>query len=175
MRCVIGISGASGAIYAYRLLQMLNVDKDVIISENAKSIMKDEIGIDLVDIKNLCRRVYNNYDWDADIASGRERFDAMVIVPCSTSTLSKIACGISDNLISRVASVALKERRKLILVIRETPLSKIHLENMAKLSSDSCIILPPCPGFYTHPKTIDDIVDFVVKRILMHLNVTHRI
>ena len=108
-------------------------------------------------------------------ASGSAKIDAVVICPCSGTTLGKLAAGISDNLVTRSAVVAMKERRKLILVPREAPYATIHLENMTKLSSSGSIIIPASPGFYNHPKTIDDLVDFVIARILDHLDIEHNV
>ena len=116
---------------------------------------------------------YAREDWYAPIASGSNPADAMAVCPCSMGTLGAIAGGLADNLIERAADVMLKERRPLVLVPRETPLSAIHLENMLKLARAGAVILPPAPGFYTRPQTVDDIVDFVVARVLDHLGVTH--
>jgi len=117
--------------------------------------------------------VFSREDWNAPIASGSSAADAMAICPCTVGTLGAIAAGLADNLIERAADVMLKERRPLVLVPRETPLSAIHLENMLKLARAGAVILPPTPGFYTKPQTVDDIVDFVVARVLDHLGVGH--
>jgi 4-hydroxy-3-polyprenylbenzoate decarboxylase len=115
--------------------------------------------------------VYSRDDWMAPMASGSNPGDAMAICPCTMGTLGAVANGLADNLIARAADVMLKERRPLVLVPRETPLSAIHLENMLKLARAGAVILPPAPGFYTHPRTVADLVDFVVARILDHLGV----
>ncbi len=169
METVVGISGASGIVYGTRLLESLPGKKTVIVSRDALKLARLELGLDLGDIHGLADRHYDNDDMEAAIASGSAKFDAMVIAPCSTSTMSKVACGISDNLMTRVASVALKERRKLVLVVREAPLSSIILSNMERLACAGAVIMPACPGFYPRPKKVDDMVDFVVGRTLDQL------
>jgi len=126
-----------------------------------------------VDPENLA--VFGREEWFAPVASGSNPADAMVVCPCSMGTLAAIAQGLADNLIERAADVMLKESRKLVLVPRETPFSAIHLENMLRLSRAGAIILPPSPGFYQHPKTVEDIVDFVVARILDQLAIPHQL
>ena len=116
---------------------------------------------------------YDKEEWTAPVASGTGAADAMVVCPCTAGTLGAMAAGMSDNLIHRAADVALKERKPLLVVMRETPYSAIHLENMLKLTRAGAIIMPANPGFYTHPKTVDDIVDFVVAKILDQLNISH--
>lgn len=169
METVVGISGASGIVYGTRLLESLPGKKTVIVSKDALKLAKLELDFDLDDIQGLADKHYENDDMEAPIASGSVRFDSMVISPCSTSTMSKIACGIADNLMTRVASVALKERRKLVLVVREAPLSGITLMNMERLACAGAIIMPACPGFYPRPKSVDDMVNFVVGRTLDQL------
>jgi 4-hydroxy-3-polyprenylbenzoate decarboxylase len=120
-------------------------------------------------------QVYGRDDWYAPIASGSSPSDAMVICPCSMGTLAAVACGLADNLIERAADVALKERRPLVLVARETPLSVIHLENMTRLARAGAVVLPANPGFYHHPQRVEDLVDFVVARVLDHLGVENEI
>ncbi len=176
MKIIIGITGASGSILGIRLLENLKDHKvSLIISENAKKVMAYETNYKEEDIRKLTSKVYNNNEMDADIASGTTKFDALVIIPCSTSTLSKIACGIADNLITRVASVALKEGRKIILVPRETPLSSIVLENMLKLSKMGVKIVVPVPAFYLKPKNMEDIVNYIVGKILDSLGIEHNL
>ena len=175
METVVGISGASGIVYGTRLLETLPGRKTVIVSKDAAKIAQIELGLDLGDIYALADRHYENDDLTVPISSGSVRFDSMVIAPCSTSTLSKISCGISDNLMTRVASVALKERRKLILVTRETPLSSILLENMGRLAGAGAVIMPASPGFYPKPKSVSDMVDFVVGRVLDQLGIENRL
>lgn len=167
MKLVIGISGASGAVYATTLLKNLAEEEThLIISENGMKLIEHELGIDVDDVRKLADHNYENSDLNAKISSGSVKYDAMIIIPCSTSSMSKIAGGITDNLITRVADVCLKERRTLILVPRETPLNTIHIENMAKLSRLGVIILPAMPAFYTKPANIEDLVDFVIGKLL---------
>ena len=175
MTTVVALTGASGSIYGIRLLKALRGHKTVIVSDDAAAIAEQETGLGREEIESLGDGHFSNSDLAAPVSSGSVKFDAMVIIPCSASTMSKIACGIADNLITRVASVALKERRKLVLVVRETPLSTIHLSNMERLSSAGAVILPACPAFYPSPKTVDDMVDFVVGRVLDVLGVENRL
>ncbi len=174
MEYVVGISGASGIVYGTRLLELLPGRKTVIVSKEAVKLAGLELGISKERIYSLADRHFENDEMAAPIASGSSRFDAMVIAPCSTSTLSKIACGISDNLMTRVASVALKERRPLILVVREAPLSSIVLANMERLALAGATIMPACPGFYPRPQSVDEMVDFVVGRTLDQLGIENR-
>ena len=169
MNTVVGISGASGIIYGVRLLQALPGKKTVIVSEDAARIAEIELGMSKKDIEALADGSYGNSDLFSPLSSGSVKFDAMAIAPCSTSTMSKISCGIADNLITRVASVALKERRRLVLLIRETPLSSIHLANMERLAAAGATVMPASPAFYPQPKSVDDIVDFVTGRVLDEL------
>lgn len=171
MRTVVGITGASGIIYGTRLLENLPGERIVVVSKDAELIAKAELGVSKKSIYASADHHYENDDLSAPISSGSVKFDAMVIAPCSVSTMSKIACGIADNLITRTASVALKEHRKLILVIRETPLSSIHLANMERLSHAGAVVLPACPAFYPRPKSVSQMVDFVVGRVLDSLGV----
>ncbi len=175
MKIVIGITGASGVIYGVRFLENLKEEKYLIVSENAKKIMEYETEYKIKDVEKLAEHYYENNDLFPDISSGSFMFDAMVIVPCSMSTLSKIANGISDNLITRTASVCLKEKRKLIIVPRETPVSTIHLQNMAKLSENGAIILPAMPGFYPKPANVDDMINFVVGKIMDSLGIENKL
>jgi 4-hydroxy-3-polyprenylbenzoate decarboxylase len=175
MKIVIGITGASGTVYGIMLLENLKEEKFLIVSENAKKIIEYETEYKIKDVKKLAEHYYENNDLFPDISSGSFHFDAMIIVPCSMSTLSKIANGISDNLITRTAAVCLKEKRKLVLVPRETPVSTIHLQNMAKLSESGAIILPAMPGFYPKPENIDDTVNFVVGKIMDCLGIENNL
>jgi flavin prenyltransferase len=175
-RIVIGFSGASGIIYGIRLLEILhsiNIQTYLIISEWAKKNIEIETDKNLEYVKSLSSINYENFKLDASVSSGSFLHDGMVIVPCSMKSLSSIANGYDDTLISRAASVTLKESRKLILVPRETPLSRIHLENMIKLQDAGAIILPAMPGFYHKPSTIDEIVDHLVGKILDQLKIKH--
>lgn len=175
-KIVIGFSGASGIIYGIRLLEILhsiNIQTYLIISEWAKKNIEIETDKTLEYVKSLCSVNYDNFKLDASVSSGSFLHDGMVIVPCSMKSLSSIANGYDDTLISRAASVTLKESRKLIIVPRETPLSRIHLENMIKLQEAGAIILPAMPGFYHKPLTIDEIVDHLVGKILDQLKIEH--
>ena len=175
-KIVIGFSGASGIIYGIRLIEVLhsiNIETYLIISEWAKKNIEIETDKTLKYVKSLSSVNYDNFRLDASVSSGSFLHDGMVIVPCSMKSLSSIANGYDDTLISRAASVTLKESRKLIIVPRETPLSRIHLENMIKLQQAGAIILPAMPGFYHHPSTIEEIVDHLVGKILDQLNIKH--
>ena len=175
-KIVIGLSGASGIIYGIRLIEVLhsiNIQTYLIISEWAKKNIEIETDKTLEYVKSLSSVNYDNFRLDASVSSGSFLQDGMVIVPCSMKSLSSIANGYDDTLISRAASVTLKESRKLIIVPRETPLSRIHLENMIKLQQAGAIILPAMPGFYHKPSTIEEIVDHLVGKILDQLNIKH--
>ncbi len=171
MRTVVALTGASGSAYGIRLIKALPGHRTVIVSDDAAAIAALETGLSRSDIESLADEHFANSDLAAPVSSGSVGFDAMVIAPCSASTMSKIACGIADNLVTRVASVALKERRRLVLVVRETPLSTIHLSNMERLSSAGAVIMPACPAFYPMPRSVDDMVDFVAGRVLDVLGV----
>ena len=175
-KIVIGFSGASGIIYGIRLLEILhsiNIQTYLIISEWAKKNIEIETDKTLEYVKSLSTVNYDNFRLDASVSSGSFLHDGMVIVPCSMKSLSSIANGYDDTLISRAASVTLKESRKLIIVPRETPLSRIHLENMVKLQEAGAIILPAMPGFYHKASTIEEIIDHLVGMILDQLNIKH--
>ena len=168
---VIGVTGASGVCYAQRLLDVLCMDAKVhiIISDVAMRIASHE-GVEL---SGFLAKYHDNNQMFSEIASGSYRYDGMVVIPCSQKTLAAIAHGYADNLITRTADVCLKERRKCILVTRETPLSEIHLKNMLAAHRAGAMILPASPGFYNRPKTVSDLVDMVVARVLDHLGVEH--
>jgi len=169
MKLVIGVSGASGTIYAKRLLDQLSEhDVSVVISPVARQIAREEGPFDL---EAYPFRFYDPMDLAAPFSSGSNRYDACVIVPCSMGTMGRIAAGTSENLIARAADVFLKERCKLILVPRETPLSLIHIRNMETLTLAGAIILPAMPSFYCRPRTIEELADTVVARILDHLGI----
>jgi 4-hydroxy-3-polyprenylbenzoate decarboxylase len=184
----LAFTGASGLPYGMRLLECLlhsGIRVQLVYSQAAQIVAKQEMDFVLPnrpqDAEKILNerlgkfsgelKVYGSQDWNAPMASGTNPGDAMVICPCTMGTLGKIAGGISDDLIARAADVMLKENRKLILVPREMPFSAIHLENMLKLSHAGAVIMPPNPGFYHHPQSVQDIVDFVVARILDHLAV----
>lgn len=170
MEIVIGITGATGIIYAVRLLEALSDNKNVnihlIMSRWAKKNLETETEYSLSYVENLADYIYDNENLAARTSSGTYIISGMVILPCSMKTLSSIANGYDDNLISRTAGVMIKEGRKLILCPRETPLSSIHLENMLKLSGIGVKMIPPMPAFYNKPQSIDDLVNHHVMKIL---------
>ncbi|MGD1045770.1 MAG: UbiX family flavin prenyltransferase [Bacteroidota bacterium] len=166
MRIVVGITGSSGAAYAKEFLKQCNADKYLIVSKWGKVLLKDELGMSDHDLAPFIKRQFSDDDLTAPMASGTNRFDACVVLPCSTSTLGKIASGISDTLITRTAQVAMKERYKLILCVRETPLSTVTLEQCAKLSRDGVIIMPISPPMYYVPKTVDEYIGAFVDKLL---------
>jgi 4-hydroxy-3-polyprenylbenzoate decarboxylase len=169
MKIIVGVSGASGIIYAIRLLEILNrlsVEVHLIFSEWAIQNLAYETDISIDEVKNLASHYYCNKELGAPISSGSFKTDGMIVVPCSMKSLSAIAHGYSDNLIARAADVMLKERRRLVLITRETPLSTIHISNMLTASQAGAIILPPMPAFYLRPRTLDDIVNQTVGRTL---------
>lgn len=183
---IVAITGASGVVYGRRLLQVL-CDKSysihLSISESAIKVIERELSL-LLDLKNFNVGKFlgrNNHsvtyhhvsDISSPISSGKFKIKAMVIVPCSMNTLCSVANGIASNLIQRAASVTLKEGRKLVMVPRETPVTSIHLEGMLKLSKAQACILPAMPGYYYHPKTIDDQVDFIVGKILDYIGIEY--
>ncbi len=187
---VLALTGASGLPYGMRLLECLLQSGQrvhLLYSQAAQIVAKQELDFTLPnrpqDAEKLLTerfgkfsgelRVFGRDDWYAPMASGSNPGDAMVICPCTMGTLAAVAAGLSDDLITRGADVMLKEKRQLILVPRESPFSAIHLENMLKLSHAGAVILPPNPGFYYQPQTVQDLVDFVVARILDHLGVEH--
>ena len=186
----LALTGASGMPYGLRLLECLlaaDCRVHVVYSPAAQIVARQECGLTLPAQPREAARVlgercgakdgqlmvFGREDWMAPVASGSNPADAMAVCPCSMGTLGAIAHGLADNLIERAADVMLKERRPLVLVPRETPLSTIHLENMLKLAQAGAVILPPAPGFYDHPQSVGDLVDFVVARVLDQLRVPH--
>jgi 4-hydroxy-3-polyprenylbenzoate decarboxylase len=168
-RLIIAISGASGAIYGIRLLeilQQLNIESHVIISQSAHLTILHETDYTIEQVQKMASYVYDISDVGAKISSGSFSTSGMIIAPCSMKTLAAIAASLEDNLISRAAGVILKERRKLILMVRESPLHTGHLENMLKVSNYGGIIAPPVPSFYSLPKSLDDIINHSVSRAL---------
>jgi flavin prenyltransferase len=166
---VVGISGASGAIYGVRLLEALRPTKipaHLIVSKSAALTLKEEADLSVDQVRALAATTYPNTDVGAAVSSGSFRTRGMVIAPCSIRTLSDIACGTTDNLLSRAADVTLKERRRLVLVVREAPLHAGHLRSMLAATENGAIIVPPVPAFYHRPKTIDDIINQTVGRCL---------
>ena len=199
---IVAITGASGAIYGIRLLEVLaeqGIAVELVISDTARIVMKEELGIESITQDNLCDLIstqgntrclnsglrdltpgvvkgihlHDFKDFTAPIASGSYPTEGMVIIPCSMGTLGAIASGLSQNLIQRAADCTIKEGRKLILVPRETPLSAIHLENMLKLSRLGVRIVPPMPAFYGAQQTVSDMVDFVVGKVLDQMGISH--
>lgn len=173
MRYVVAITGASGAVYGVRLLQELNGEKILVMSETAKAILPEETDYTVEQVCSMADKVYEDSDMFASIASGSFRYDAMFVAPCSASSVAKYANGIADTLISRAVSVCLKEGRKLILLIRETPKSAIMLENELKLARLGVRIVDANPGFYPKPRTIDDLVNIVVGRCMDQADAEH--
>jgi flavin prenyltransferase len=188
----LALTGASGMAYGLRLLELLLGAGDrvyLLYSQAAQIVAKQEMDLTLPSRPAEAQawlaerygaeegrlRVYGREEWFAPVASGSNPGDAMVICPCTMGTLSAVAQGLADNLIERAADVMLKERRPLILVPRETPFSAIHLENMLRLAHAGAIILPANPGFYHRPQSVDQVIDFMVARILDHLGVEHRL
>ena len=169
MKIIVGISGATGVVYGVRLIERLReakVETHLVISRWGVRTLLHETSWSREAVEALAHTVYAPGDMGAAISSGSFRTDGMIVAPCSAKTLAAIAHGTGDTLIHRAADVVLKERRRLVLVVRETPLSEIHLENMLRLSRMGAVILPPVPAFYNHPQTVDDIVEHTVARIL---------
>ncbi|MEU7051727.1 non-oxidative hydroxyarylic acid decarboxylases subunit B [Streptomyces eurythermus] len=170
MRLVVGMTGATGAVFGVRFLQVLaqlpDVESHLVLSRWARTTIELETGLSVNEVGDLADVVHQPQDQGAAISSGSFRTDGMVIVPCSMKTLAAIRAGYADTLVARAADVVLKERRKLVLVPRETPLSEIHLENMLALCRMGAQLVPPMPAFYNHPRSVDDIVDHVVTRVL---------
>lgn len=180
-RLIVGVTGATGTIFGVRLLQMLHgsgVETHVVMSKWAARTLIHETQHTVAEVEGLATQVYPLGDQGAAISSGSFVTLGMVVAPCSMRTLAAIANGLADNLIHRAADVILKERRKLVLVVRESPLHEIHLENMLKLSRMGVVILPPVPAFYNHPQNLDDMINHVTMRILdqfdIHLDVMNR-
>jgi 4-hydroxy-3-polyprenylbenzoate decarboxylase len=174
MRLIVAITGASGIIYGKRFLEEAkkrNFEVHLVVSNAAEKVARSEVGD--VEWSALASRVYSPDDLTAQIASGSFRVDAMVIVPATMKTIGALSSGYCDDLISRAADAQLKEGKRLLIVPRETPLHAIHLENMAKLSRMGVTVLPAMPGFYHGPKTVDDLVDFIVGKMLDQLGVEH--
>ncbi|RGL30174.1 UbiX family flavin prenyltransferase [Paenibacillus polymyxa] len=168
-KIIVGISGATGSIFGIRILQKLReagVQSHLVLSPWAIANIPYETGYTVKDVEAMADAVYSYKDQAARISSGSFRVDGMVVAPCSMKTLASIRIGMADNLLTRSADVILKERKKLLLMTRETPLSSIHLENMLELSRMGVMILPPMPAFYNHPASIEELVDHIVFRAL---------
>jgi 4-hydroxy-3-polyprenylbenzoate decarboxylase len=176
-RIVVAITGATGAIYGVQLLRRLaavpGVETHLVISDAATLTLHQEVGLQRRDVEALAHVVHRNREIGASIASGSFRTDGMVIAPCSMKTLAAVAHGLSDNLIARAADVVLKERRRLILMVRETPFNLAHLRNMTAVTEMGGIVFPPLPSFYHRPATIDEMVDHTVARVMDLLGMTN--
>ncbi|MDX2073203.1 MAG: UbiX family flavin prenyltransferase [Alphaproteobacteria bacterium] len=169
MSIIIGISGASGAIYGVELLKALRalkVETHLIVSKTAQITLAHETPYSLAEVQKLATHFHKNDDLAACTSSGSHKTAGMIIAPCSMRSLAEIATGVTSNLLTRSADVCLKERRKLVLMVRETPLHSIHLRNMLTLSDMGAVIAPPVPAFYSKPKNIDEMVKYTVARIL---------
>jgi 4-hydroxy-3-polyprenylbenzoate decarboxylase len=176
MRLVIGISGASGSVYGIRaleILKQLGVETHLILTEAAQETIRLETDYKTAEVEGLATEVHRIGDVTSKLASGSFRTDGMAIIPCSMKSLSGVASGYADNLLLRVAGVTLKERRLLVLVVRETPLTLIDLENMVTAARAGAIVLPAMPAFYHRPKTVNDLVDQVAGKTLELLGVEH--
>ena len=181
---ILGITGASGAAYARRIIELLaaaDVEIHLAVSSLGRRLLFDELGMKRIDADAFTNGrahrliVHNDNDVGAAIASGSFLSRGMIIVPCSSNTLGKIAAGITDNLVQRAAAVTLKERRRLVLAYRETPMSHIDILNMQRLSEAGAIIAPLAPGFYLLPKSLDDVVDFMAGKLLDLIGVPHEL
>ena len=176
-RLVIAITGATGAVYGVRLLQQLSgtpgIETHLVVSDAAVLTLHQETGLQRRDVEALAHVVHKNRDIGASIASGSFQSDGMVIAPCSMKTLASVALGMSDNLIARSADVVLKERRRLVLMVRETPFNLAHLRNMTMVTEMGGIIFPPLPSFYHMPASIEEMVDHTVGRVIDLFGVAH--
>jgi 4-hydroxy-3-polyprenylbenzoate decarboxylase len=176
LRLIVAVTGASGVIYGKRLLEVLRekkVETHLIVSKAAEKVVEHELKLAKKDLEKLATFTYNTDDLNAPFMSGSFKTDGMIIVPCTMKTLAGIACGYADNLILRAADVTIKEHRKLIIVPRETPLSVIHLRNMLTVAELGVSVVPAMPAYYHKPMRIDDLVDFVVGKVLDCLGVEH--
>lgn len=175
-RVVVGMTGATGAIYGVRLLEALRdagAETHLVVSRWAEATISAETDRKPDDVRALADAVYDEHDLSAPVASGAFATTAMVIAPCSMRTLAAVANGLSDNLIQRAAEVHLKERRDLVLLVRESPLSVIHLENMLRVARAGAVVAPPVPAFYARLRSLDDMVDHTVGRVLDQIKVDH--
>jgi 4-hydroxy-3-polyprenylbenzoate decarboxylase len=178
MRLIVGISGATGSIYGIRLLEILKekrVETHLVITSPAKRIIPEETSYSIKQVESLASYVYENEDLGAAISSGTFKTEGMVVIPCSMKSLSAVANSYNDNLLIRAADVTLKERRRLVLVVRETPLHKGHLNLMVKAADLGATILPPVPAFYFRPKTIDDLINHTVGKVLDLFEINHNL
>ena len=178
MKLIVALTGASGIIYGKRLLEVLKekkIETHLIITDAAEKVAKHELSMARKDLEKFADHVYSVDDLLAPIVSGSFKTDGMVIIPCSMKTLAGIAHGYAGNIVLRAADVMLKEKRKLILVPRETPLGVIHLRNMLELAKYGASIVPAMPAYYHNPKSIEDLVDFVVGKVLDSLGIEHKL
>jgi len=178
MKLVVGITGSTGVIYGIKLLEVLkekNIETHLILTEWAQKCIAMETDYKLDQVKSLATTISDENNMAASVSSGTHKIDGMIVIPCSMKTLSGIANGYDDTLVARAAGVTIKESRKLVLVTRETPLTAINLENMLKLARLGVVILPPVPGFYTKPKTIDEIVSHTVGKCLDQFDIEHNL
>ncbi len=176
MRLVVGISGASGAVYGIRALEALKnakVETHLVLTNAARETILIETDLSAADVERLATETYRIDDPTARISSGSFRADGMVVIPCSMKTLGGVASGYADNLLLRAAEVTMKERRPLVLVVRETPLSLIDMENMVRVARAGATVLPAMPAFHNRPKTVDDLVNHVVGKVFDVLGVSH--
>ena len=175
MKLIVGISGASGAVMGFRLLQTLRKNTDcethLVVTESAARTWELETGRDAAELRALADRVYAPDDMAAAIASGSYRTDGMIVLPCSMKTLAGIVSGYADNLLLRAADVCLKEGRKLVLCPRETPLGVIHLRNLYEAARAGCVIVPPMLTFYNRPATVEEQIDHVIGKVLMQFGI----
>jgi len=178
-RLVVAISGASGAVYGMRLLKTLqeatDIETHLVVSDAGWHNLQHELAMERAAVEALATQVHDVRDIGATLASGSFQCSGMVVAPCSMRTLAAVAHGLADNLITRTADVMLKERRRLVLMVRESPLSLIHLRNMVSVTEAGGIICPPLPAFYLRPQSVDDIVDQGVARVLDLLDIPHRL
>ena len=176
-RIVVAITGATGAVYGVRLLRQLSstpgIETHLVVSDAAVLTLHQETGLQRRDVEALAHVVHKNRDIGASIASGSFQSDGMVIAPCSMKTLASVAHGLSDNLIARAADVVLKERRRLVLMVRETPFNLAHLRNMTLVTEMGGIVFPPLPSFYHKPASIEEMVDHTVGRVIDLFGVEH--
>ncbi len=176
-RLVVAITGATGAVYGVRLLQQLSatpgIETHLVVSDAAVLTLHQETGLQRRDVEALAHVVHKNRDIGASIASGSFQSDGMVIAPCSMKTLASVALGMSDNLIARAADVMLKERRRLVLMVRETPFNLAHLRNMTSVTEMGGIVFPPLPSFYHKPASIEEMVDHTVGRVIDLFGIAH--
>jgi 4-hydroxy-3-polyprenylbenzoate decarboxylase len=178
MRLIVAVTGASGVVYSKRLLEVLqekNIEVHLIISKTSEKLIEHELDTTSEEFEQMVNNTYNEDDFFSPLASGSFLTDGMIVIPCSTKTMAGIAHGYSENLILRAADVTLKEGRRLILVLRETPLNAIHLRNQLDLAMQGVVILPAMPAFYHKPKKINDLIDFIVGKILDSMGIRHNL